>query len=289
MLGEVAAILSALCAAASSALYRIGVKQADPLHANIGRIWATTLIVLLSLLLTGQFSSYLSMPTGAIVLAGLSGLVGMGIGDTFYFLGIRSIGVARAVPLTFTYPLFTTIAALLFLGEELTSTVVAGTFLILTGLWLLTSRGASDDTKFQKKGVAAAMIAAILWATGITLMAAVVKTVDPYPATAMRMTVSAVVFTSFVPFTGGLREMKKLSQRSWLTMSIGGVMALIIGWILLGYSLSDIGAARAVPLSSVSPLFSVAIGLLFFKEQVTWKIPAGTLLSVIGTVLVTIG
>jgi len=62
-----------------------------------------------------------------------------------------------------------------------------------------------------------------------------------------------------------------------------------LGWVLLAVSLSQIEASRAVPISSVSPLFATLIGAFFLKEKVTVKIFAGAILIVLGTSVVFVG
>jgi len=63
-------------------------------------------------------------------------------------------------------------------------------------------------------------------------------------------------------------------------------VALGLGWFLLAVSLSQIDASRAVPISSVSPLFTTLIGAFLLKEKVTVKIFVGSVLIVLGIALV---
>lgn len=59
-----------------------------------------------------------------------------------------------------------------------------------------------------------------------------------------------------------------------------------LGGILLFVSLSLIAASRAIPLSSVSPLLSLLLTSLYAGEKVTAKVVVGTILIVMGVVLV---
>ncbi len=289
MLGELAALISALCATASASLYKKGMQETGPLYANVVRICATTPIILLSLFPMGRALAYISMPAEAVALTALSGLAGLVVGDTFYMLSMRSIGIARTVPITFTYPLFTTGAALLILREVFTLNMMVGTALVVSGLLLLTSGASASVAPYRWKGVVAALMAAFLWATSITLMTIAVKIVDPFTGTAMRLTVACLVFACFLPLRGKVGVVWKIPRLTWASMALGGVLAQIIGFSLLGYSLASIGAARAVPLSSLSPLFSVAAGLALFRESISWRVVLGALVSVSGTILVTLG
>jgi hypothetical protein len=43
------------------------------------------------------------LPLEAIAMTVASGVIGLGIGDTLYMIGLNSVGVARAVPLAAAY------------------------------------------------------------------------------------------------------------------------------------------------------------------------------------------
>jgi len=59
------------------------------------------------------------------------------LGRYLNFLSISHLGVARATPLTASTPLFAAILAVVFLGEGLNALTVAGTALVLAGMYLV--------------------------------------------------------------------------------------------------------------------------------------------------------
>jgi len=74
----------------------------------------------------------------------------------------------------------------------------------------------------------------------------------------------------------------KLKRKTWIILALGGIVGLVFGWVLLAISLSYTEASRAVPISSVSPLFATLIGAFFLKDKVTVRIFAGAVLIVLG-------
>lgn len=69
-------------------------------------------------------------------------------------------------------------------------------------------------------------------------------------------------------------------------LAVAGVLALGVGGILLFLSLSLVDASIAIPLSSVSPLFSLMLAKRYSGERITPRIIMGAALIVVGVVLV---
>ncbi|MEM3153470.1 MAG: DMT family transporter, partial [Candidatus Bathyarchaeia archaeon] len=139
MIGELAALGAALCWTFSAVLYKKALAETKPISANIVRCAGTSLILILFFALIGKIHVFASLPARAIFLASVSGIIGLGLGDTLYMNSLEILGVARAVPITCTYPLFSLVWAFLFAGETITLPVVFGTVAIVFGIWLLTS------------------------------------------------------------------------------------------------------------------------------------------------------
>ncbi|MFH1007291.1 MAG: DMT family transporter [Candidatus Latescibacterota bacterium] len=72
------------------------------------------------------------------------GLIATGLGYLFYFKGLHRVGASRGTTLFYLKPLFASLLAAVILGEGITTTMVAGTAVILSGLFLVT--GASESS-----------------------------------------------------------------------------------------------------------------------------------------------
>jgi len=58
-------------------------------------------------------------------------------GDTLYFIGLRTIGVTKTVPITYSYSIFVVLLSLIFLEEAITLPIIIGTMAIILGIWLV--------------------------------------------------------------------------------------------------------------------------------------------------------
>jgi drug/metabolite transporter, DME family len=68
------------------------------------------------------------------------GIMGPCLGRVFNYLGVARLGAARATPLINSSPLFTTILALIFLGEQVTVRILLGVLSIIAGITVLTKK-----------------------------------------------------------------------------------------------------------------------------------------------------
>jgi len=131
MIGELAALGAAISWTISAMLYRKALSETKPISANIIRLTCTGAILLVFVVVFGKFGVLTSLPTDIVVLASVSGIVGLGIGDTLYMMSLKAIGVARAVPITCTYPLFSLLWEVFLIGKPPLPVTLGATTIVL--------------------------------------------------------------------------------------------------------------------------------------------------------------
>ena len=137
MIGEIAALGTAVCWTLSAIAYKEGLKVLKPIFANIIRCTLTSLSIVFFLIFFGRAEILLNLPAYSIILLGISGILGLGIGDTLYMISLKYIGVSRTVPITCTYPLFTLSFTYFFQHKVVNLNVVTGAVLVFFGVWLI--------------------------------------------------------------------------------------------------------------------------------------------------------
>jgi DME family drug/metabolite transporter len=294
MMGELAALGAALSWTVSAMLYGKALSETKPLSANVVRLTCTSAVLVVFLAVIGKLGVLTSLSADVAVLAGISGVIGLGVGDTLYMMSLKSIGVARAVPITCTYPLFSLIWAARFKGELVTLPVGLGAITIVLGIWLLSQENKTNNAGIQKKdlyrGVAFALATAIAWSISITMINMAVKeTADLDHAlaiNAIRITIIAIVFFASSPLISKGLGFGKISRKAVATLLVGGIVALGLGWFFLTYSFIETLESRAVPISSTTPLFSTLAGMAFLREKVTMRNFLGSVVIVAGIFLI---
>ena len=298
VIGELAALAAAFCWTLSPVLYKVALSDAKPIPANISRCISTIIFLFACLGVSGRLWNLATLGIDSLLLASLSGIVGLFLGDTMFLLSLTLIGVSKTVPIVSVYPMFTTFFAVLFLGEQVTSFLLLGTVIIIVGTWLVSQERAGSSSVTRSvlfKGVSIALATAIVWSVSIILMDHALElsqmaSIDSaFVVNTARMSATALAFLALSPLIDRQLRFMKLKRKTWIILALGGIVALGLGWISLAVSLSQIEASRAVPISSVSPLFATLIGAFFLKEKVTVKIFAGAVLIVLGTSVVFVG
>jgi len=294
MIGELAALGAAVSWTISATLYRKALQEAKPISANIVRLTCTIAVLLLFLAAIGRFGVLMSLPTDVVALACISGIIGLGFGDTLYMSSLKLMGVARTVPITCTYPLFNLLWAVFLVGEPVTLPVVLGAVTIVFGIWLLSQGKKANANEVQSKifvkGVTSALATAIVWSVSITMINMAVKeTPDLDHALAINTVRVAAIAVSLLASSFIIdRDLGflKVQRKTLVALIAGGIVALGFGWFFLTYSFIETLESRAVPISSTTPLFSTLAGIVLLHEKATARNALGSVIIVVGIFLI---
>jgi len=295
MIGELAALGAALCWTFSAVFYKRALASTTPVSANTIRCVGTSLTLITILAILRKIEVLTELSTQTLFLACVSGLIGLGLGDTLYMFSLKTIGVSRAVPITCTYPLFSLVLAYFLAGETITMQVAAGAITIVFGVWLLSAEKTditANKTSRNNRviGVVSALCTAAAWSISISMINLAVKNSQSiehaYVVNTVRLLAVAVLF--FAYSLARNRELGFIKVGWWKAALLlsGGLIAIGLGWFFLTYSFLLIPESQAVPISSTTPLFSALAGVVFLHEKVTAKIVLGSIMVVAGIFLV---
>ena len=292
MIGELAALGAAISWTVSALFYRKALEEASPISANIIRLTLTGSILLLLLVFLGKLTVLTTLPLELVLLASASGIIGLGLGDTLYFMSLKWIGVARAVPLTCIYPLFSVLWAVFLVGERITLAVVLGAVVIVLGILFLGQDSQANTTDTRKAlivGMVVALATAAVWSVSITMMDVAVKESPDIDHALIINTIRVITVAAVLLASSPIIDKKlgflKVRKRTVAALIAGGIAALGVGWFFLSYSFTVTSQARAVPISSTTPLFSTLAGILLLREKVTAHNVFGSIMVVVGIFL----
>jgi drug/metabolite transporter (DMT)-like permease len=294
MIGELAALGASISWAIAPILYRKALLNTKPISANIVRCATNAGFLVVVLLVFGLAGALASLPTETMVLVVVSGVIGLGVGDTLYMIGLKYVGVSRAVPLAATYPLFSLVWATFLLHQPLTLAEVVGAVVIIVGIWLLSREKNGDVAGVTPRlaliGVAVSLVTAVIWSVSISLMNVAVSSVTGtdanYAIITLRIASVALFFLVLAPFLDRERGFMKMTRGTVVALCVGGLVANGVGWFLMNYSFTITSLTRAVPISSTSPLFAAIAGFMLFNEKMTAKAVLGAVTIVAGICLI---
>jgi len=287
MIGETLTLTAALCWAAGANLYKVGLRNMGPIKLNLVRSCAAAAILLIFVLAwnKGGYFLLLHTPSAAYLIA--ASLIGWALGDTLYLISLKHIGVAHAVPLTYSYPLFLVPMSMFILREPFTLNIAAGTVLIVLAVWLLSGQGKLQLNGSAKLGFIAGVSTAICWALGVTLFKLIVESFDPVFAAFFKILIVLPFLAAYLKVFGS-RDSSSLAppKRSEVIAAImGGIISVGLGDMIYLVGLSLTQANTAVPLGSSTPIFSAILAAIFLKERLTSRSIISSVLVVVGAIL----
>jgi len=287
--GEFAALFAALLWASSSVVYsRLG-QQISPLFLNFIKGAIALFLLFLTAIITSR--AVPNLPPTPIFFLIVSGIIGIGFGDTVFFSSLKYLGARRALLFETLAPPLAAIVALIFLKESLSVYSWLGIVLTLIGVASVISERTSNQdisTINLKLGISFGLLGAIAQAVGAVLSRSALTdfNLDPLWSTQIRLLAGTA---SLIPLVLSQRHQLKLPSLQWSWRLVGIIFITAFASTYLGIWLQQISlkftaTGVAQTLSSTSPLFVLPIAA-FLKEKITPRAVIGVLIALSGIAL----
>ena len=236
----------------------------------------------------------------AWVLLGFSGLVGLAIGDTFFFRSLQILGPRRALMLATTSPIFVAALGWTLLGERLLSLTIVGILVAIFGVVIvLSDRKASLEQPnlmpgTLSSGIFTGTMASLCQAIGIVFSKWAMRgsdgeaLCDPMEATFIRLLLSGIMILAVVLLRSKLVSMLTVirSEKIFWRLMAGTALGTWLGIGASMIAISHTDAAVAQTLMATCPLFAIPILWIVKKQPATLIAICGTIISILGVGLV---
>lgn len=290
MIGEIFGLMAALSWAVGSIFDRIGLRRIPPLLANTMRSIPSAIFTFILMVVFEGPESFISVPVLDLLFIVSGTTLALVIGDYLFLYSLRRLGVSKTMPIVSIYPVFALSGAFFLLAENITIFIIIGTLLVICGIYLLSrSRNNKKDEAASRKYILMIPImAALMWGLSQVFFTLALINVPPFTMTTIRLFYFSSLLTG-INLVSGERRFYKNYSSYWGKMStIGGFFSLAIGGLFLMLGLSYVGVAKTSPLTSITPLFSTILAVFLLKEKVDHNIALGTVLIVIGVIIITV-
>lgn len=268
-----------MCWSAAAVFYKKGIG-AGAIPAVLIRTFFAMLFLLISyLLLRGGRFDFTVIGFAFLNLGGLLRLI---LGGAAYMKGLENISVSRFVPVLFTFPLITILLSALLLNETISSKVIAGAALIVTGVWMLSKGHDSGGEKNISIGVSLAVLAAFLYAFSIVSTKTGLKDVDPFQSALISMPIPLALLYLVYSINNGSKAIFKFKKEAYILLGLGGILGMGFGSYFFFVSLTKIGAAKATSLGAITPFISSLMALVTLKEKINTTLVMGTGATIAG-------
>jgi len=277
------ALLASLLFAVTHILFRRGLIASN---AIAGSIFSLTMSVIILWSVAPFFLSWSSFRSPAFWYFVAAGILAPGLGRTLSFLAMERVGVARAVSIVNSAPIFASIFAVILLGEVWPLQNMLGTCLVVLGVVILSLPG-RKERQWRTIDLYYPILGAFLYA-GATNLRKFGFVLDNAPFMAAVVTATAALLCAPVMLRTKVgREIFALPRSSFgwfLAASIVNTVAMFLSI----YALSFGKLVIVEPLVGTNPVLTVVLSAIFLRdlEAVTLPILIGTACTVLGTILV---
>ncbi len=303
--GELAALSGAFLWAVASMIYtRVG-RAVPAAEMNLLKNLVAMAMLGLTLLVVGEALPPAAGP--AVVLLLVSGVVGIGLGDTAYFETLNAVGPRQALLLETLAPPMAAVLALVFLGEKLQPGAWLGIAVTILGVtWVVTERvprsrasqeagalpggtvpeAGAGGARQLRRGLVFGLVAALAQAGGAVLSRAAFLEADVSSlwSAFLRLAAGALLLGVWMALSRGrvggwLRQpgATGIAGRLFAAITLGTYLAL---W-LQQVSLKLVPAGVAQTLFATSPLFVLPFAA-WQGERVTLRAVLGACVALAG-------
>lgn len=299
MIGELAAIVASFCFAVAAIIYRNPLRTTSAASASVVRFTGTGLILIAVMILVVGIDHILELPIEVLLLAVVSGVVGLAFGDVLYMSSFKTAGVARTVSVVATYPMFTLVIEYIIGRGAPPLFAALGAVLIFGGVWMLTHSVDLNNESYSqsgiKRGVLAALGTAFLYSISMLFIDVALDFLPTgdisgaFVVNSIRTASGGGFLLLCIPLIDRQLGFLKIQKMNIALLLLGSLIAYGIGWYLLTIAFLLAPAAFVVPLSSITPLFATLFAVLILRESLTGKCTLGVVLTVAGVLLILIG
>ena len=298
LIGEAAAVVTATLWTFNTLLFTSASKKLGPLNVNayriimaIGFLAAAHIILLGTLIPNASNEHWLWL--------GISGIIGLGIGDFGLFSAFVTLGPRRTVLIMALSPIFASIGAYILTGETISATAIIGISVTLAGIIIVIleredrSGEQAVTNSLKTRGLALALVGAIGQGIGLAFSKKGISLdpnapINPLSATLMRMVFAAIFVWISLTVVGKLPELRRApSDKTGMKHTAA---AAFIG-PFLGVTLSMVAvtfteAGIAQTLMSLMPVMIIPVVWVLNKQRTSWRGVLGALIAVVGVAII---
>ena len=297
-MGEIAALLTSLCWSLTSVQFTLaGRRLGSGVVNRIRLVLAALFLASVHLLLYGQ-----PLPLDAEPFRwgwlGLSGTVGLVLGDSSLFQSFVLIGPRRGLLMMTLVPVTSTLLAWGWLGETLLPIEIGAIFLTVGGIaWVVSER--QPETESGTEGQGRYGLGVLLGAGGalgqaLGLVLAKQGLVGDFPslsAALIRMVTAVVVIWAFTLVQGRVKAVwRALGDRKAMVPIVGGALTGPFAGVWLSMvAVQHAPVGIASTLMAMSPIMMIPLSYWVFRERISLRAVAGTAVALVGatTILLT--
>ena len=290
-MGEIAAAITSVFWTLSSLSFTEGGKKVGSLVVNRVRLVFAVILLMAAHLVILNEAIPLNAGWDRWFWLGLSGIIGLALGDAFLFQAFVMIGARLSMLIMASVPVISALSAWLFLGEMLAWYEIAGILLTVSGIAVVVLEKGNHNPKINNPrqyllGILCAIGGAIGQALGMVLAKkGLYGEFNALSGVLMRMiTAMITIWIITIVFRQAAKTIQILQKTpsAILWILLGAIAGPFLGvWAsLIAIQATHVGIAST--LMALTPIFMLPISKWVYKESVSWRAVIGTLTAIAG-------
>ncbi len=291
LMGEAAALLTALLWGLSACMHTSAARLVGSLSLNLFRLPLSLLFFLAGMLI---FGTPWSLPEGAAGWFVLSGVVGLAFGDVVFYASAVRLGARLSVLLWELTPAATAVLAYFFLGETISLTGMAGIALTMLGvLWVLLEKhdGSIPGLTPQRwvQGIFFALVSVAAQSVStVCARNALVMGGDVLAGAALRTGSASLALWMFVLMAGRAGQVVRTlrgSPQALRLMLAAGIIGPTVGVWLSLVAVKYTKAGIAATIIGLEPLVVIALLAVYERKRPSPRLAVGAAIAFAGTAM----
>ena len=288
------AFLAACGFASGNVLVRVGTEKVPAPTATLLTVFSG-IILIVGLALALRLDEISSLSTEALGWILVLGILGYPMARLFFITAISMVGAARAVPMAGLQPVVAFTLGVILLGERPDLLVIVGTPVIVVGLLLVVMprRGANSGdgvVNVRRLGYLLAIGSAATFASRDTTSRHVVTDlIDPLVSAGLALAIGGTIL-AVILHRQVARSVMTVPRKYLLICALAGVFqGLAVASLFQALSRAPVTVVS--PIYASQPLITLILAHFFLKrlEAIDFLLALGTMVSVVGVILVILG
>ncbi|MBN1756066.1 DMT family transporter [bacterium] len=292
-IGELLSLITAAFWAFAVILFTKSGETVHPLGLNL---FKNTLAFVLILVTLAIFKVPLFRPDVAAcdyLLLMLSGAIGIGLGDTLFFLCLNLLGAGLTAIINCLYSPFIIALSVIFLGEQLTLLQLFGVAAVIAAILVISlKRGENNiDRRTIFKGLLLGISAMLCMAVGVVIFKPLLDRLPFLWVTEIRLLGGLIALVLIIMGHPAKKRIIRsiMLRKGWPYMLSSSFIGAYLAMLLWLAGMKYTQASVASVLNQTSNVFIVILAFIFLKEKLTYRRILGISIAFIGAVLVSFG